>query len=118
MEKYLAGFYWAMTTLSTVGYGDITPKSDEGRVYSIFAMVVGGSLYGYVIGSVTSIVTDIDVNSHAFHERMERTQSWIDKHFEIPRQLRRKMRKHFKRSLSTKHVMEDYEIVDFLSPEL
>jgi len=117
-QKYLAGIYWAMTTLSTVGYGDITPQTDAERAYAMAAMVIGGSLYGYVVGSVTSIVTDRDVNAHAYHERMELIQSWLDRHSEIEATVRRRIRKHFKRALSAKSVMDDSTVVNELSPEL
>jgi len=118
LQRYLAAMYWAMTTLSTVGYGDITPKTDSERAYAMVAMIIGGALYGYVIGSVTSIVTDMDLNARAFHERMELIQSWLDRHDEIPKLLRRRLRKHFKRTLAAKAAMDDSSVVSELSPEL
>mmetsp|Transcript_141720 Transcript_141720/g.261012 ORF Transcript_141720/g.261012 Transcript_141720/m.261012 type:complete len:601 (-) Transcript_141720:39-1841(-) len=118
LEKYLAGIYWAMTTLSTVGYGDITPKTDEERIYAMVAMVIGGSLYGYVIGSVTSIVTGMDVSSHAYQERMELIRSWLESHREVPPSLRSRVRKHFRRAIAAKSLMEDSLVVAELSPEL
>merc|ERR1719456_2094072 len=98
-QKYLASLYWAMTMLSTVGFGDITPVSDEERAYAMWAMVVGGAFYGYIIGSVTSIVSDMDRNYRAFYDRMDLIQSWLDNHDEIPKLLRRRVRKHFKHTL-------------------
>ena len=50
----------------------------EERAYAMFAMIVGGSFYGYIIGSVTSIVADGDRNYRAFYDRMELIQSWLD----------------------------------------
>merc|ERR1712178_471549 len=108
-----------MVTLSTVGYGDIVPQSDEGRVYAMFAMVVGSAFYGYIIGSVTSIVSDIDLNTRAFYDRMDRIQAWLSGHEEvIPKLLRRRIRKHFKVTLSSKSAMDDGDVVRELSPEL
>jgi hypothetical protein len=118
-QKYLAAMYGAMTTLTTVGYGDITPTSDSERFYAMFAMVVGGAFYGYIIGSVTSIVSDRDLNKRAFYSRMDLVQSWLDAHAsEIPKSLRRRVRKHYKVSLKQQSAMEDSSVLFELSPEL
>ncbi|MHC4936741.1 MAG: ion transporter [Planctomycetota bacterium] len=47
------GMYWAIVTMTTVGYGDITPASDLGRLISSVVMVIG---YG-VIAIPTGIVS-------------------------------------------------------------
>ena len=60
-EKYVGSFYWAFTTMTTVGYGDITPTTARERLFTVAAMMVGASLFGYIIGNVTSLVG----NSHA-----------------------------------------------------
>ena len=41
MSRYLAAVYWATTTITTVGYGDITPNTDAERIACIFGMIVG-----------------------------------------------------------------------------
>jgi potassium voltage-gated channel Eag-related subfamily H protein 4 len=60
-----------MTTITTVGYGDICPNNNGERVYAIVAMVVGGAFYGYIIGNISSIVSSVDSNRRAYNERME-----------------------------------------------
>lgn len=35
------GFWWAITTVTTVGYGDVYPRTDEGRVIAMTVMLVG-----------------------------------------------------------------------------
>ena len=48
-----AGIYWAITTLTTVGFGDITPATSFGKFIASFVMIIG---YG-VIAVPTGIVT-------------------------------------------------------------
>jgi len=117
-RRYLASMYWAMTTLSTVGYGDITPTSDAERGYAMLAMIIGGAFYGYIVGCVTSIVSDMDLNARAFYDRMDLIQSWLDCHEDIPKLLRRRARKHFKVTLCLKSAIDDSSVVGELSPEL
>lgn len=46
--------YWAITTLTTVGFGDITPKTDLGRLISSFMMLMGWGTLAVPTGIVTA----------------------------------------------------------------
>lgn len=117
-KTYLAALYWAMTTVTTVGYGDITPVTDLERAYAVLAMVVGGCFYAYVVGSVSSIITAGDINSSAYQERIGLVQAWLNFHDELPRDLRRRIRRHFKDLLIQKTALDDNAVLNDLSPEL
>ena len=57
---YTASFYYTITTLTTVGYGDITPVSSTEKIVSSFLMLTGVLFYSYIIGMLTSIMTELD----------------------------------------------------------
>jgi len=40
-HSWLTGFYWTLTVMSTLGFGDITFHSDLGRVFSILVLLTG-----------------------------------------------------------------------------
>lgn len=40
-HSWVSGMYWVVTTMTTLGFGDITFKSDIGRVFSMFVMLSG-----------------------------------------------------------------------------
>lgn len=46
------GIYWAITTMTTVGYGDIRPRTAEGKIIAIIVMLVGIGFASLVIGAV------------------------------------------------------------------
>ena len=50
--KYMYSIYWALTTLTTVGYGDITPTNDIERVYTTFVLLSGALVFGFMVSSV------------------------------------------------------------------
>ena len=56
--RYLTAMYWAIATMSSVG-GEIAPRSDAERLYGFFAILIGSAAYGFLIGSVASLVSEV-----------------------------------------------------------
>jgi voltage-gated potassium channel len=48
------GMWWAIQTVTTVGYGDVVPGSTAGKVIGSFLMLGGLSLFAVVTGAITS----------------------------------------------------------------
>ena len=52
-DSFGDALWWAAQTVTTVGYGDVVPRTDGGRVVAVFVMVFGLA----VVSLVTAIVT-------------------------------------------------------------
>lgn len=48
------GLWWSLVTATTVGYGDLAPKTAEGRVLAVLLMLVGIGTIGMVTGSIAT----------------------------------------------------------------
>jgi len=57
------GLYWAVTTASTVGYGDVTPKNSAGKVIAVAVMLTAIPLFAGVFATVTATVTSLRMKS-------------------------------------------------------
>ena len=54
IESIGDGFWWAITTLTTVGYGDIYPTTTEGRFIAVGLMVSGICVLGFISATVAA----------------------------------------------------------------
>lgn len=59
-ERYVACLFWAITTMLTVGYGDITPVTMEERIVNIFCMVIGCAMFAYSMNSIGILLQNIN----------------------------------------------------------
>jgi len=53
IHNFFDGIWWATTTVTTVGYGDRVPVTVPGQIIGIALQIVGGLLYGSLVGTFT-----------------------------------------------------------------
>jgi voltage-gated potassium channel len=53
-DSFGDALWWAAQTVTTVGYGDVVPQTDGGRVVAVFVMVFGLAVLSLVTAIVTS----------------------------------------------------------------
>jgi voltage-gated potassium channel len=73
--------WWALVTLTTVGYGDVVPQSTWGRCIGAFVMALGITFISFLTATVTSIFV-----SQEEHDREDRR---LDREEELRSMLRR-----------------------------
>lgn len=112
-RKYRTALYWAFTTMTTVGYGDIYIVNNTERFVAIFAMIVGGACFGYIIGGVTSILENLDLSSTMHEEKMDAVKEYLyDRQY--PPILSAQIKKHFKIVFTTDGIFDMMAILETL----
>ncbi|NNF88777.1 MAG: cyclic nucleotide-binding domain-containing protein [Acidimicrobiia bacterium] len=94
LGPYQGSLYWAITTLTTVGYGDITPTGVAQTYYTMGAMAFGAAMYGYIIGNVASLISNIDV-IRARHLRRVETVNHFMRDRRVPHELQAQVRDYY-----------------------
>lgn len=56
LKNMILGTYYAFTTLSTVGLGDLAPRSNAERIICSFILMVGVAIFSVFLGQFTDII--------------------------------------------------------------
>ena len=75
--RYCAAFYFAIVTLTSVGYGDVHPQNSVERVYLIVVIMCGALLYGFFIGNMTQLTVKHDANFLKISAKMDHVASYV-----------------------------------------
>ena len=70
--------YFALTTLTTVGFGDFSPQNDYEKIFSIFIMILGVAMFSFVMGSLTDLITSYDKYLGKVVHKEAELQNWIN----------------------------------------
>jgi hypothetical protein len=70
VSMYYVSFYWTITTITTVGYGDISGTNNYERLFASFVMVVGVILFSIANGALASIISSLDGQSGEYEDKL------------------------------------------------
>jgi len=81
--SWFDGFYMVLTTITSIGYGEIHPLSHVGRIFNSFIIVTGVGLVLLLVGGASRALLEFELQSVFGRRRMEREISRLSDHFII-----------------------------------
>ncbi len=116
-DNYLRALYFTTTTIMTIGYGDITPKTNPQIIFTIGVQIFGAGFYGYLIGNLASLLANIDLIRTQFREKLDKIMAFV-KYNHIPGPLQKKVREYYTHLWEVRRGQDDAGILTDLPKSL
>ncbi|PPD81727.1 hypothetical protein GOBAR_DD21352 [Gossypium barbadense] len=112
--RYVTSMYWSITTLTTVGYGDLHPVNTREMVFTIFYMLFNLGLTAYLIGNMTNLVVHGTSRTRRFRDTIQAASSFALRN-QLPHRLQDQMLAHLCLKFRTdSEGLQQQEIIDSL----
>lgn len=119
-SQYLAAMYWALATMTTVGYGDLAPSLENptGLVVGIVSQVLGTMIFAYVIGILVALVTNLNPSARLFHTEQAYMRHYLAELPNTSKALNARLARAQTHSLNVRGVFNELDVLDKLPPYL
>ncbi len=77
----LDSVYMTVITLSTIGYGEVNPVSQTGRIFTLFLIVLGVGFFLYVIGNVVQFLVEGRIRLILGRHKLDKQINQLDNHY-------------------------------------
>ena len=112
-QLYLTSLYWALTILTTVGFGDVHAMTSLEMSLCIVWLIFGIVFYSFLIGSLTSVLSKIDAKNSNLNEHIKDMEQ-LAKDYHLPKGTLKVMKRELK-YYSDFRIMQLDERLDKLS---
>ncbi|KAL7053947.1 hypothetical protein AAHC03_026675 [Spirometra sp. Aus1] len=92
--KYITALYFTFSSLTSIGFGNVSPNTNAEKIFSIIIMLVGSLMYASIFGNVSAIIQRLYSGTARYHAQMLRIKEFIRFH-QIPGPLRQRLEEYF-----------------------
>uniref|UniRef100_A0A3B3ZUX1 Uncharacterized protein n=1 Tax=Periophthalmus magnuspinnatus TaxID=409849 RepID=A0A3B3ZUX1_9GOBI len=98
-DKYVTALYFTFSSLTSVGFGNVSPNTNPEKIFSICVMLIGSLMYASIFGNVSAIIQRLYSGTARYHTQMLRVKEFIRFH-QIPGALRQRLEEYFQHAWS------------------
>jgi hypothetical protein len=91
---YVAAFYWSITTMTTLGYGEINASTNSEMYCVLISISIGCVIFAYGITNMCTLVANLDAQSVFAQGRSDEIIEWMAKN-SVPAPLKKKVMTYF-----------------------
>lgn len=117
LTRYIRAIYWSVTTLTTIGYGDITPVTNIQTIYTMCIMLVGAGAYGYLVANIATILANSDIVRSQFVDKIQKINTFM-KYKKIPLEMQQAILDYYDYIWKNRKGYDEKQILHELPPSL
>ncbi|XP_069371907.1 voltage-gated delayed rectifier potassium channel KCNH8 isoform X2 [Paralichthys olivaceus] len=114
---YIASLYFTLSSLTSVGFGNVSANTDAEKIFSICVMLVGALMHALVFGNVTAIIQRMYSRWSQYHTRTKDLKDFIRVHH-LPQSLKQRMLEYFQTTWSVNNGIDCNELLKDFPDEL
>ena len=81
--SFIDALYMTIITLTTVGYGEVNPVTFQGRIFTVILIVLGGSYFLYMVGSVMQFLVEGRIRTILGRHKLDKQINRLKDHYII-----------------------------------
>ncbi|KAI5618064.1 potassium voltage-gated channel subfamily H member 6-like, partial [Silurus asotus] len=98
-DMYVTALYFTFSSLTSVGFGNVSPNTNSEKIFSICVMLIGSLMYASIFGNVSAIIQRLYSGTTRYHTQLLRVKEFIRFH-QIPPSLRQRLEEYFQHAWS------------------
>uniref|UniRef100_A0A671RV41 Voltage-gated delayed rectifier potassium channel KCNH4 n=1 Tax=Sinocyclocheilus anshuiensis TaxID=1608454 RepID=A0A671RV41_9TELE len=116
-SSYVTSLYFALSSLTSVGFGNVSANTDSEKIFSICTMLIGALMHAAVFGNVTAIIQRMYSRRSLYHTRTKDLKDFIRVH-RLPKALAQRMLECFQTTWSVNNGIDVSELLKDFPDEL
>ncbi|XP_043496426.1 potassium voltage-gated channel subfamily H member 8 isoform X1 [Polistes fuscatus] len=116
-ESYITALYFTCSSLTSVGFGNVSANTFSEKFFSICTMLIGALMHAVVFGNVTAIIQRMYSRRSLYQTKLRDLKDFLVLH-QIPDELKQRMQDYFQTMWSLNHGIDIHETLKQFPEEL